>query len=239
MAKNGNIWTIDTWQVEVTPETQVNGDAVIGARVDCEAMARMGAIPLARRITVTASPEATPFPMEFQDFVVAITPPWWTIGGYTVKVVDGTQLSPNLRPGDLVFVRALKQNNGELWAASITLVPGAEVQIDGIIEAFSSSSITIDGQKMIVNTGTQFIGTPAVGRLAQARALQYPDGSLIARVVVVLEVLATETPTPEPTASPTLEPAPSSTPEPTATPLEQPTATQPAATSEPTAAPLP
>jgi hypothetical protein len=246
-AKNGGIWTIDTWQVEVTSETQINGDAVVGAQVECEAEGRKVAIPLARRITVTALPEATPAPMEFEDYIIAINRPWWTIGGSTVKEVEGTQVTPGLVVGDRVFVRALKQKSGELWATSISLVPATEVQIDGVIEAYSSSSITIDGQTMTVNSGTQFVGTPAVGRLAQARALQFSDGSLIARVVVVLWEPPTETPTIEPTATATVEPTtPStaepvatSTTEPTATPLPQTTATEPTATSEPTAAPMP
>jgi hypothetical protein len=152
--------------------------------------------------------------------------------------------------GDLVSVKALRQSNGELWAKSITPIRGTEVQIDGTIEGFGGDSITVDGQTMTITSETQINGTPEVGRRAQVRALQMPDGSLIALVIVVIE--PTPTDTPEPTASPTVAPTDTATVEPTATETVAPTATETAAptatdtvapmdtaTSEPTATPTP
>jgi hypothetical protein len=206
---------------------------------------------------VLAPPEATPVPVEFQDLIVAIETPWWTIGGFRVKQTANTAIDPGLAVGDRVSVRALQQSSGELWATSIKRVAGTEVQIDGVIDAYSSSSISIDGQAMTIIPSTQFVGTPVVGRSAQARALQFPDGSLTALVVVVFEPDTPEptlTPTMEPTVTPTTEPTVTPTAEPTATPTEIPTATpteipsvsptattEPTltATSEPTATPIP
>jgi monoamine oxidase len=75
---NGNVWTIDSTQVEVTPATRINGSVVLGSRVECELLVRGSALPLALSITVLAPPEATPVPVEFQDLIVAIETPWWT-----------------------------------------------------------------------------------------------------------------------------------------------------------------
>ncbi len=226
------MWTIGGWQVEVTPSTQISGNAVVGAKVECSAWTRADAIPLAISITVLASPEATPEPVEFQGYIEAIGNPWWTIGGFKVKVLPDTQLSPNLAVGDRVSVRALKQSTGELWATSITAATATEVQVDGTIEAYSAgSSITIDGVRMSITPATQIVGAPAVGRQAQARALQYSDGSLIATVIVVMEP-----PTPEPTYTPTPQPSATPTIEVTAAPT---TTTAPTATSDPTTTPIP
>ena len=251
-AINGSVWTIGGTEVEVNGGTQIAGNAVVGARVDCEVLIRTSGLPLALNITVLAPPEATPVPVEFQDYIVAIASPWYTVGSHRVKVTEDSQVDSGLVVGDRVSVRALEQTSGELWATSIQRVPATEVQIDGVIDAYSSSSITIDGQAMTITPATQFIGTPVVGWLAQARALQFSDGSLTALVVAVFEPVlptSTLTPTLEPTATPTLEPTatPTVAPlEPTATPtvmsLESPTATtEPAstATSEPAATPTP
>jgi hypothetical protein len=231
----------------VTAETQIIGDVVVGARAECEVWVRPEKPPLALRITVIAPPEATPVPVEIQNYIVAIEPPWWTIGGFRVKQTAETDVEPGLAVGDRVSARALEQSSGELWATSIKRVTATEVQIDGIIEAYSSSSITIDGKSMTITSSTQLVGTPEVGQSAQARALQYPDGSLTALVIVVLQP---DTPTPtstiEPTATPTAEPTATPTEIPTATPTEMPTVSPtasteptPTTTSEPTATPTP
>ena len=98
------------------------------------------------------------------------------------------------------------------------------MQIDGRIDAFSASSITVGGVVIAITPDTQFVGTVEVGRLAHVRALQSEDGSLIAKVVAV-----DEPPTPAPTAEPTATPEAS----PTATPEASPTPT-PEATTTPT-----
>jgi hypothetical protein len=205
---DGSVWTIGGLQVEVTSETRISGNAVVGARVACEAWARPDAMLLARSITVLASPEATPMPLEFKGYVKEIGSPWWTIGEFQVKVTGDTQISGQPVAGDLVLVRALQQTSGELWATSISVVTGTEVQINGVIEAYAGSSITVDGQTMAVTSATQFVGTPVVGWLAQVRALQFSDGSLTARIVVVHEPTATTGPAETATSVPTATPSP-------------------------------
>lgn len=233
-AMNGSVWTINGENIEVTASTSVSGTPEIGAMVDAEVQLRSGAMPLALSITVTAPPEATPEPYEFQDYVEAIDPPWWTIGGHRVRVTGDTQLIDSPGIGDLARVKALRQASGELWATSIEAIRIVEVQIDGIIEAVSADSIRVDGRTIAINSQTQFVGSPAVGLQAQVRALQMPDGSLIATIVVVVE--PAETSTAEPTATPTVAPAESATAEPSATPTFEPTDPAP---SEPTPTPAP
>ncbi len=228
-AMNGSVWTVNGQNIEVPAGTPIAGNIEIGCMVDVEIQHRFGAMPLALQIWVTASPIATPEPYEFEDYVEAINGEWWSIGGKQVKVTGDTQLVNDPAVGDLVHVKALRQATNELWATSITAIRFIEVQIDGIIEALSGSSITVDGHTITINEQTQFVGSPAVGRQAQVRALQMPDGSLIATIIVVVE--PAETSTAEPTATPTVAPTESATVEPTATPTFEPTDPAP---SEPT-----
>lgn len=248
---SGNVWTIGGIPVETNAATAIDPKAVVGAKVEATVWERPGMMPLA--ISIKALVEvATPEPQNFQGYIEAINRPWWTIGGRSVKEAEGARVDQGLKVGDRVSVQALKQPNGELWATSITLAEGNEVQVEGIIEALSASSITIDGVTMTVTGDTAFVGTPAVGKTAQARALQFSDGSLIAQVVVVVEppteIPPTETPTPEPTDTLTPKPTDTLTPkptdtltaEPTVTPTSGPTVTpEPEPTVTPTAAPEP
>ncbi len=228
---SGNVWTVGGTAIEVNSSTSITGSPVVGAVVECVVEQRSDALPLALSCVVIAPPEATPEPYEFQDFVQAIDGEWWSIGGQRVKVTGDTTLVDNPVVGDLVNVKTLRQSNGELWATSISLA-GDERPIDGTIEAYAAgSSITVDGYTIAITSKTVIRGAPEVGRRAQVRALQRPDGSLIAlEIEVVIETTPTETS--EPAASPTVAPTDTATVEPTATATVEPTAT---ATVEPTA----
>lgn len=229
-AMNGNIWTINGTDVEVNAETRIVGTAEVGATVACEALLRPFNRPLALSIVVTASPDATPSPYEFRDYVKAIDGEWWTIGGNRVRVTGDTVLVNSPAVGDLADVKALRYNTGELRATRIEAIRGQTVLIEGVISAYSGSSITVDGYTMEIDSETSIIGSPAVGKTASCMALQLPDGRLIARTIVVSEPTATATPAPTET--------PTSTPAPTDTATVEPTATD-TATSEPTATPTP
>lgn len=231
---SGSLWTVGGTEIEVNSSTSISGSPVVHSMLDCEVEQRSGARPLALSCVVTAPPEATPEPYEFTETVQGIDGEWWSIGGQRVKVTDDTALVDNPGIGDLVNVKALRQSNGELWATSITRIPGpdegTEVYIDGIIEEYTGATITVDGWMIAINGETEIIGDPVVGQRAQVQALQKQDGSLVAKIVVVVE--DTPTDTPEPTATPTVAPTDTATVEPTATATVEPTATE---TVEPTA----
>jgi len=224
---NGNVWTVNGTEFEVTGETSIMGGPVIGAVVSCELQERPGARPLALSIVVTAPPEATPEPFEFVDFNKGINGSSWAIGDFSVKVTGDTELVNDPGVGDRADVKARRQANGEIWATSITALRETEVLVDGIIEAFSGNSITVGGHEIAVTSETTFVGTPVAGQWAQVLALQMSNGSLIAKIVMVIEptVTPTEAPTATPTETPTETPTATPTEAPTATPTETPTAT--------------
>lgn len=242
-AMSGSVWTVGGTEIEVTSSTSITGSPVLYCMLECVVEQRPGERPLALSCVVTAPPEATPEPYEFVSTVQAIDGEWWSIGGQRVKVTGDTSLVDNPGVGDVVSVKALRQSNGELWATSITALRDTEVYIDGIIEEYTGNSITVDGHFISINSETQFQGAPPeVGRRAQVQALQKPDGSLVAKIVAVVEDAATDTP--EPTATPTVAPTDTATVEPTATDTVEPTATEAVApidtaTSEPDTTPIP
>jgi hypothetical protein len=225
-AMNGNVWTINGTEVELDGNTRISGTPAVGATVTSEARLRFAARPLALTIIVTAGPDATPEPGKFSDYVKSIDGEWWTIGNTRVKVTADTQLVNNPAVGDFVDVLTLRQANGEQWATRIEAHRITPQQVEGIITALSSTSITIETflgpVTLVIDGETQFVGSAAVGKTAACSALQLPDGRLIAKVIEVIEPTATptETPTtvPSATATATVEPTATATSEPTATP---------------------
>ena len=98
-------------------ETQLTGNPGVGSFVQAVVWLFPDSMPLAR-ITAVLNP---PKPLEFMDYVKAIDWPWWTIGAAQVKVTGDTQISGNPKVGDRVFVKAVQQPSGEIWATSITV----------------------------------------------------------------------------------------------------------------------
>lgn len=229
---NGNLWTIGPHVVEVNAGTQINGAPSVGSFVEASVDKWPWAM-VAR--SITALPPTRTF--EFADTVFAINPPFWQIGPFRLRVTDSTRIAGNPGVGDRVFVSAVEQPNGDVWATSITRAVPNLVSWEGIVEAISDAAITVDGVAFTLTPNTVFHGTPVIGGLARVRALQYDDGSLIAQEVEVLEP-PTPTPTLEPTATPTASPEPTVTPTATPEPSPGPTETE-TPTSQPTATPTP
>ena len=240
----GGQWIIDGVSVNVTGETKFIGDPDVGWKVSVTARQEGDGSLTALQISALASPAATPEPFELTDILEAMEGEWWTIGDTPVKIVGSTQIEGDPQIGDLVSVKG-EDHQGEVWALRIKVVSLTNVQFEGIINSVGGDAIVVGGHTVLINNETRIIGTPEVGRRAQVDAVQMPDGRLIGKTILVLEVPPTDTPSPtptqtrEPTPTPTPEPTPTQTQEPTPTPTPEPTPTQteeptPTPTSEPT-----
>ena len=230
----GDRWNIDGTTVRVTGATQIIGDPDVGWKVSASVVQEADGSYTALRITALASPEATPEPVSFTDILEEMDGEWWTIGETRVKILGNTQIEGDPQIGDLVSVTG-ERLQGEIRALRIVVILLTEVQFEGIINSVSGSSIVVSGKTVLINSETQIIGTPEVGRLAQVAAVRMPNGSLLGKTIMVLDATvtptrtATQQPTPTPTHTP--EPTPTDTPEPTPTQTPEPTPTQ---TPEPT-----
>jgi hypothetical protein len=241
---DGGRWTINGIRVKVTGATLFIGNPDVGWKVSASIVQEDDGSYTALQIVALAPPEATPEPVDFTDILQEKTDEWWTVGSIPVRVSKDTVVVGNPQIDDLVTVNG-ERRQSEIWALRIT-VTCTEVQFGGIISAVSGSSVVFDVNTVLytvsLNSQTQIIGTLEVGREAQVAACQMPDGRLIGKTILVLDltptptITITPTPTLEPTATPTptatATPTPTLTPEPTATPTLEPT---PTLTPEPTA----
>ncbi len=239
----GDIWIISGIPVRVSGATQIIGNLVVGSKVSASVVAEADGSWTALNITVLAPPEATPEPVEFTDILQKINGEWWTIGSTAVRVLGDTTIEGDPQIGDLVSVKG-ERHQSEVWALRIAVIRLTEVQFEDIISAVSGSSLVVGGYTVLIDSQTQIIGTPEVGRVAQVAAAKMPDDRLIGKVIMVLDPTPTPTVTatqpPEPTATSTLEPTPTLTPEPTSPPnLDQTATLTPELTATPTLEPTP
>ena len=126
--------------------------------------------------------------MEFTDILQEMNGEWWTIGGTPVRVLGAT-IEGDPQIGDLVSVKG-ERLSSEIWALRIVAIRLTEVQFEGIISAVSGSSLVVGGHTVLIDSQTQIIGTPEVGRVAQVAAVKMPDDRLIGKVIMVLDTHA-------------------------------------------------
>lgn len=222
----GGWWTIEGKTIECDGNTQFNGDPGVGALVEAVVEITPEGRYIGLSIRRIGQPNPTPSPVEFTDVVNAISGEWWTIGGVTVKVAGETVLEDNPGLGDMVSVKAERRAGGEIVALRIRALRAIEVFFQGVIESMAGDTWVISGTPVLIDGATEIRGAPEVGATVQVKALQQPDGSLVARIVAVIEAppasitpaaAQTETATPEP-ATATPEPATATPEAETATP---------------------
>ena len=220
----GGQWIINGTTVNVNRTTEIIGDPEAGWKVSASVVQEADGSYTALQIVALERPEAPPEPVEFTDILREKKGEWWTIGSTPVRVRGDTLTEGDPQIGDLVKVEG-ERHQSEIWALQITVIPLTQYEFQGKIRAVSGGSIDVEVADNVVYTvlidsQTQIDGTLKVDREAQVRAVEMPDGSLLGKMIMVLEPTPTSTPTstplPTPTSSPTLEPT--STPEATASP---------------------
>lgn len=117
-------WRIAGRWVSITTETEVDGDPVVGDRVEVRAVAGPDGIWIAERIDPIESEDDLGDDEEaeevrFEGQVESIQSGSWVIAGQQVFVDDNTRIEGDPQVGDAVEVRALRRADGTLYAERI------------------------------------------------------------------------------------------------------------------------
>jgi hypothetical protein len=234
----GSRWTIGEWTVDTDANTRYSGDPGVGDLVSGWVLIRPDGSYLALEIRkVTPAPE----PVEFTGQIEKMEGSRWTIAGILVIIRGDTIIAGDPQIGDWVEFDG-ERHGGEIWALRIRVLTLPEVEFEGVLESWNSDHFEVSDRIVYMDAQTQVIGEPVVGRRVQVRAVVFPDGRLMARIVYVVP----DTPTPTATATPTSV-APTATPTsisftatPTSvTPTAIPTATATLMSALPSATPTP
>ncbi len=181
------VWRIGGQLVYVNSATVIDdskASAQTGTGAMVVAVRRTDGTLLALSIATQPAPE--PELIEFQAQIELWGPTQWVIGGRVVLVLPGTTIEGNPEEGLLARVRAWKQANGELHAERITVVVPEEVQFEGRIAFIGTEYWVVEGTTVRLDAYTSVTGNPAVGATVEVQGVLLPDGSVLARSIVVV-----------------------------------------------------
>jgi len=171
--------------------------------------------------------EAPSEPVEFQGVIESLSDTTWVISGVAVAIAGDTAIEGTPQVGSVAEVKAIRRADGSLLAKRITVrkpeEEAAVVEFEGSIESIGDTMWVIDGRAVAIDANMVIEGTPQVGSVAEVKAIQRADGSLLATRI---EVKAGQRQGPEPTKTPQVMETP-----------ELSEGPEPAETQEPTEAP--
>ncbi len=172
-------WTIDGHVLAVDEGTIFIGAPGLGDFVEARFHLDSNGNPVADRIR---KEDGTGDELEFRGLVEAIGASSWTISGRVVGINAQTVITGNPQVGDLVEVRADRAPDLTLTATAIHREDAAndEQEFRGVVSAIGTSSWTIGGVVVLVDSATVILGDPKVGDDVEVRANRASDGTLTA-----------------------------------------------------------
>ena len=186
-------WMVGQIAVQLDPQTvliEKRGKAQIGAWVivwgqQSEAGSLRAEVIKVDRPTGWAGPVD-----EISGMLRKQTAQWWVVEQQLIEITAETVIIGEPRVGALVWVVATRQ--GDTWRALAAEVLAANVEtppveFEGVIQYIGSTTWRVDGHQIIIDRNTDIIGEPLVGRIAEVRATQLPNGNLLAQVIRVVD----------------------------------------------------
>jgi len=153
-----NVWRISGQTVTVTASTELRGSPQVGQTVEVKASRDASGALVARRIEVKSSGTSGPS---------ASNTPSGGGGG-------GSGPSPSNTP------EPTRTPEPTHTSEPTTTQHAEEIEFEGTLQSISGDVWTVDGQAVTVTGSTEIKDNPQVGDTVRVRALQQPDGSLIA-----------------------------------------------------------
>jgi len=125
--------------------------------------------------------------VEIKGTVEAVGAGSLTVSGTSMATDANTKFHPNQAAvvvGVSVEVEGVYQADLSVLATEVD-VKQASSEFKGLIESFSATQWVVGGRTFTIDANTAVRGTPVVGRLAEVKAAQQPDGSYLALKIEV------------------------------------------------------
>jgi len=170
-----NVWRISGQTVTVTASTELRGSPQVGQTVEVKAIRDASGALVARRIEFkaagTGGPSASNTPRPTEDrrtpAPTATRTPGSGGGGGSGPSPSNTP-EPTRTPEPTHTSEPTATQHAE------------EIEFEGTLQSISGDVWTVGGQAVTVTGSTEIKDNPQVGDTVRVRALQQPDGSLIA-----------------------------------------------------------
>ena len=202
-ANSGETWTVGSWNVMVSTETEIQGMLDLGILVKVEGTLQQDGTILAHEIKVVSSENAQYAGMveltgtlENQDGMI------WTVGGVIVELTETTEILGTPEIGATIKVEGMLQENGSILASQVksgennddgsddhsNQLKGNAIEISGELTAMDGSTWIINGQTVLVTNTTELKGTLDIGVIVKVEGYLLADGSIEAREIKALVV---------------------------------------------------
>ncbi len=182
-------WTIDGRTVLVVESTrfvETKGPAEVGATVVVLARLTEEGLEAMQIRVVTPRPTV----VRIRGFITElhVADMYLVVNGLTVDWDEDTVILGELVVGAFVKITAI-MSGSEYLATRIQVMPTVPrfVEFEGPITAMDDTTWEVAGQEITLDERTVIVGTPAVGRHAEVKALVQPDESLLAVWIKVKE----------------------------------------------------
>lgn len=193
------LWIVEGQRVLLDESTTVEGAewAAVGRRATVDALLQPNGDLLALNIKVEPPPppEKPVEIVEFKGTIESIEEDAWTVAGTRVLVDANTVIEGTPQIGASAQVKAVRRGDGSLLATRIVVESRQEriVEFEGPILSIEPEQWIVAGFAVQIDENTVIEGSPRIGNLAEVRAVERADGTLLAQRIWVLPV----SPTPE------------------------------------------
>jgi DNA-directed RNA polymerase specialized sigma24 family protein len=181
-------WQIASRTVNITPETEVLGEGVVGwvANVKVQ-IDRDGAFD-ALLIEVIEPISGNTQEVEIEGIIASMIGEIWEVGMYSVNITSETEISGTPRIGLAVKIIGQLQPDGSVIAGEIFAREDKEIdqgttEITAVIEVMGSGTWRVGGRVINITSETGIIGEPRVGYVAKVVGVALSDGSMTALTV--------------------------------------------------------
>jgi len=223
---DGENWVVGGQTITVPNDARVEGDAQVGKVAVVHGFVDPNGTKVAVEVTIPNSNAEHAPKVEFVGTVSEISDGQWTVNNQPITITDSTQIQSNIQVGDTVRVKAEVSNDGTLVAISIRKVsPEAmphKITFTGTVEAQNDTQWTISGRTVEVNQNTKIHGNIQVGDQVLVVGTAENNNQVVV-AMVISEIPAFQTPSPQHTPHPEHTPNPQYTPHPEHTPTWMPT----------------
>ena len=176
----GNVWRIGGLDFHTTNSTVIVGNPQLGDRVAVDGHLAPDGSRIADVIVLLSHAPENRF--EFSGPVEAMGSAQWTIAGRTVEVSQTTHIDAGIKVGDLVKVDGVINPGGDLLAENIRLLTdtGMPFEFTGLVQQMGSTSWTVSGISVTVDSHTQIETGLKVGDVVKVDGHILPNGTWLA-----------------------------------------------------------
>jgi hypothetical protein len=187
-AISGNKWQVAGRTVNITDDTSITGEGLVGWVARVKAQVDRDGVFNALEIEVMEPMLGNTEEVEIEGIVASMSGGTWEVGVYSINITSETEINGTPRIGLAIKIIGRLQPDGSVVAAEIFVREDKEIdqgttEITAVIEVMGTGTWRVGGRSVNINLDTEIMGEPRVGSIAKVVGTVLPDGSIEAFTV--------------------------------------------------------